>query len=97
MLATSRGWNNARHNADGPAIVYDVRASSVVRSLDRRARLVPSEASACVGKPISRVGYRSPNVPRQVMSIVDVPHLSTMRPMTVPCPHTCIGRSQSKQ
>ena len=52
MLATSRGWNNARHNADGPAIVYDVRASIVVRSLDRRARL---EASASVGKPISRV------------------------------------------
>jgi hypothetical protein len=39
---------------------------------------------------------RPPNVPRQVMSIVAVPHLSIVRPMTVPCPHTCIGRSQSK-
>jgi hypothetical protein len=40
MLATSRSCNNARHSADGPATVYDVRASSVVHSLDRRARLV---------------------------------------------------------
>jgi hypothetical protein len=56
MLATSRSCNNARHSADGPATVYDVRASSVVHSLDRRARLVLAFRSQRVRrKPISRM------------------------------------------